>query len=149
MVCRGWGELRRQTDESGQMLLATGIILMLSLLTMAWYGVSVASLGDPYDAGSDEVLEVTATFSEVWQPMIENRSDEIQVGDWQVIVDAAANSTASDLMRHGEHRGVEIIITEIVATNNSGIFEITCEVGIADRHARMQISQFTAEIDFS
>ncbi|MBT4058825.1 MAG: hypothetical protein HOE69_00755 [Euryarchaeota archaeon] len=141
----------RQTDESGQMLLATGIILMLSLLTMAWFGVSVASLGDPYDIGSDEVLQVTDVYSEVWQPLIENRSSSLITdgGDWQEAVDAAANSTSADLMRHGEHRGVEIIINEIVVTNNSGVFTVTSEVGIADRHSRLQIIAFEAEIDFN
>ena len=51
--------MKRSDDDSGQMLLATGIVLMLSLLSMAWFGVSVAGLGDPYDPGTDEVLQVT------------------------------------------------------------------------------------------
>ena len=55
--------MRRINNDSGQMLLATGIILMLSLLAMAWFGVSVASLGDPYDTSNGEVLEVTNSFT--------------------------------------------------------------------------------------
>jgi hypothetical protein len=143
--------MRRRTDESGQMLLATGIILMLSLLTMAWYGVSVAGLGDPYDSGSAEVLQVTDTFSEVWQPIIENRTTTFVAdgADWQEAIDAAANSTSADLMRHGEHRGVEIILTDISATNNSGVFTITCEVGIADRHARLKLVAFEAVVNLN
>ena len=140
-----------RSDHSGQMLLATGIVLMLSLLSMAWFGVSVAGLGDPYDPGTEEVIQVTETFSDVWQPLIENRStDFVNDGnDWQESVDAATNSTASDLMRHGEHRGVEIIITEINVTNSSGTFTVSCEVGIADRHARLQLIAFEAEVNFS
>ncbi|HJL59948.1 MAG TPA: hypothetical protein QF802_04900 [Candidatus Thalassarchaeaceae archaeon] len=140
-----------RSDDSGQMLLATGIVLMLSLLSMAWFGVSVAGLGDPYDPGTEEVIQVTETFSDVWQPLIENRStDFVNDGnDWQESVDAATNSTASDLMRHGEHRGVEIIITEINVTNSSGTFTVSCEVGIADRHARLQLIAFEAEVNFS
>ena len=108
-------------EDGGQMLLATGIVLMLSLLSMAWFGVSVAGLGDPYDPGTGEVIQVTESFSDVWQPLIENRSNAFisDGADWQTSVDAAANSTASDLMRHGEHRGVEIILNQISVTNNS------------------------------
>lgn len=136
------------SDETGQMLLATGIILMLTLLSMAWYGISVAGLGEPYDTGTHDVLDVTESFSTVWQPLIENRSAALVAGgaDWQEAVDSAANSTAADLMRHGEHRGVEIILTDVVVTNSSGTFTVTCEVGIADRHARLQLVGYQAEI---
>ena len=105
-------------DNDAQMLLATGIVLMLSLLTMAWFGVSVAGLGDPYDPGTEEVIEVAETLSEVWQPLIENRSTIFvnEGHDWEESVNAAANSTANDLMRHGEHRGVEIIITPSIGS---------------------------------
>ena len=107
-------------EEGGQMLLATGIVLMLSLLSMAWFGVSVAGLGDPYDPGTEEVIDVTESFSDVWQSLIENRSSDFvsDGADWQISVDAAANSTASDLMRHGEHRGGEVILTDISALSS-------------------------------
>ena len=139
------------SDETGQMLLATGIILMLTLLSMAWYGISVAGLGEPYDSGTHDVLDVTESFSTVWQPLIENRSAALVAGgaDWQEAVDSAANSTAADLMRHGEHRGVEIILTDVAVTNSSGTFTVTCEVGIADRHARLQLVGYQAEIVIS
>jgi len=139
------------SDETGQMLLATGIILMLTLLSMAWYGISVAGLGEPYDTGTHDVLDVTESFSTVWQPLIENRSAALVAGgaDWQEAVDSAANSTAADLMRHGEHRGVEIILTDLAVTNSSGTFTVTCEVGIADRHARLQLVGYQAEIVIS
>ncbi|HIC23224.1 MAG TPA: hypothetical protein EYO84_07355 [Planctomycetes bacterium] len=139
------------SDETGQMLLATGIILMLTLLSMAWYGISVAGLGEPYDTGTHDVLDVTESFSTVWQPLIENRSAALVAGgaDWQEAVDSAANSTAADLMRHGEHRGVEIILTDVAVTNSSGTFTVTCEVGIADRHARLQLVGYQAEIVIS
>jgi hypothetical protein len=145
------GSTRLVSDETGQMLLATGLILMLSLLSMAWYGISVAGLGEPYDPGTHDVLDTSETFSEVWQPLIENRSAELMAGgaDWQEAIDSAANSTVADLMRHGEHRGVEIILTNIIATNSSGTFTITCEVGIADRHARLQLVDYQAEIEIS
>ena len=143
--------MRRVQDEEGQMLLATGIILMLSLLSMAWYGVSVAGLGEPYDTGTHDVLDTAESFSMAWQPLIENRSSQLVAGGagWQEAVDSAANSTANDLMRHGEHRGVEIILTDILATNASGVFTVTCEVGVADRHARLQLVAYEATIDLT
>jgi len=143
--------MRRINNDSGQMLLATGIILMLSLLAMAWFGVSVASLGDPYDTSNGEVLEVTNSFTDVWQPTIENRSSTLVAdgADWQEAIDAATNSTSADLMRHGEHRGVEIILSDISATNNSGVFTITCEVGIADRGARLKTTSHAVVVDLT
>ena len=36
-------------DESGQMLLATGVVLMMSLLSMAIFGVKMAGISMPYD----------------------------------------------------------------------------------------------------
>ena len=44
-------------DESGQMLLMTGLILMFALLTMSLNTVKTASLGEPYDAHKDAVLD--------------------------------------------------------------------------------------------
>ena len=37
-------------DDSAQMLLMTGLILMFALLTMSLNTVRTASLGEPYDA---------------------------------------------------------------------------------------------------
>lgn len=136
-------------DDKAQLLLATGIVLMLSLLSMAWFGISVAGLGDPYDPGEGEVLRVTQTVQDSWEPLLVNRTDDFVSGgyDWQESVDAAANSSASDLMRHGEQRGVEIVITDISATNNSGVFTVTADIGIADRHSRMRLAEWQATIE--
>lgn len=135
-------------DDSAQLLLATGIVLMLSLLSMAWFGISVAGLGEPYDPGEGEVLRVTESVQGTWEALITNRTQEFVTGgaDWQEAVDAAVNSSAEDLMRHGEHRGVEVAITNIIATNNSGVFTVTCDIGIADRHSRMQLAAWQATI---
>ena len=56
-----------ERGDAGQMLLASGLVLMLSLLSMAWYGVSVAGLGEPYDGGSREVLDTSRDVIVVWQ----------------------------------------------------------------------------------
>ena len=39
--------------DRGQMLLATGVVLLMSLLSMAIFGVKVAGLTLPHDAASD------------------------------------------------------------------------------------------------
>ena len=49
-----------QDRDAGQMLLATGVVLLMSLLSMAIFGVKVAGLTMPHDTASDGVL-VTST----------------------------------------------------------------------------------------
>ena len=120
-------------DESGQMLLMTGLILMFALLTMSLNTVKTASLGEPYDAHEDAVLDASAETLVVWQPLMENRS---------------AQSIADDLMRHGEARGVEIILTDITVTGDGAIRVITASAGIADSHARLQVT-LEATVTFS
>ena len=61
-------------DEGGQMLLMTGLILMFALLTMSLNTVKTASLGEPYDAQEDAVLDTSDETLKVWQPLVENRS---------------------------------------------------------------------------
>ena len=50
----------QQDRDAGQMLLATGVVLLMSLLSMAIFGVKVAGLTMPHDTASDGVL-VTST----------------------------------------------------------------------------------------
>ena len=42
--------------DGAQMLLATGVVLLMSLLSMAIFGVKVAGLTIPHDAASDDVI---------------------------------------------------------------------------------------------
>ena len=57
-------------DETGQMLLMTGLILMFALLTMSLNTVRTASLGEPYDAQEDAVLDASAETLAAWQPLM-------------------------------------------------------------------------------
>lgn len=129
-------------DESGQMLLMTGLILMFALLTMSLNTVKTASLGEPYDAQEDAVLDASAETVTVWQPLMENRSATLYDAGYNETdsAQAAADSIASDLMRHGEARGVEIILSEITVTGNGTDRVVTASAGIADSHARLQIT---------
>ena len=88
-------------DEAGQMLLMTGLILMFALLTMSLNTVRTASLGEPYDAHEDAVLDASAETLVVWKPLLENRSTALyEAGSNETeAATAAAQSIADDLMR--------------------------------------------------
>ena len=137
-------------DETGQMLLMTGLILMFALLTMSLNTVRTASLGEPYDAQEDAVLDTSAETLAAWQPVMENRTSELfEAGNNETVsAQAAAQSIADDLMRHGEARGVEIILSEITVTGEDNLRVVTASAGIADSHARLQVT-LEATIDFS
>ena len=136
-------------DDSAQMLLMTGLILMFALLTMSLNTVRTASLGEPYDAQEDAVLDASAETLTVWQPLLENRSISLyEAGSNETeAASAAAQSVADDLMRHGEARGVEIILSDITVTGEGNTRVITASAGIADSHARLQVT-LQATIDF-
>jgi len=136
-------------DDSAQMLLMTGLILMFALLTMSLNTVRTASLGEPYDAQEDAVLDASAETLTVWQPLLENRSMSLyEAGSNETeAASAAAQSVADDLMRHGEARGVEIILSDITVTGEDNTRVITASAGIADSHARLQVT-LQATIDF-
>ncbi len=129
-------------DEGGQMLLMTGLILMFALLTMSLNTVKTASLGEPYDAQEDAVLDTSDETLKVWQPLVENRSATLYEAGYNESesAQAAAQSVADDLMRHGEARGVEIILSDITVTGNGTTRVITASAGIADSHARLQVT---------
>ena len=137
-------------DEAGQMLLMTGLILMFALLTMSLNTVRTASLGEPYDAHEDAVLDARAETLVVWQPLLENRSMVLyDAGSNETeSAAAAAQSIADDLMRHGEARGVEIILSDITVTGEGSSRVVTASAGIADSHARLQVT-LEATVTFS
>jgi hypothetical protein len=131
---------KRVKDERGQMLLATGMVLLLALLLMAYHSTKIASLGSPYDSAEDAVIITATEVESVWTALLENRSSTLVESGTAAAAacQAAADSARSDLMRHGEHRGVEVILSELNATYFDGICTISASAGIADRHARLQ-----------
>ncbi|MED5486514.1 MAG: hypothetical protein VYB40_02270 [Candidatus Thermoplasmatota archaeon] len=138
------------SDDRGQMLLMTGLILMFALLTMSLNTVRTASLGEPYDAQEDAVLDTSAETLDAWQPLVENRSMALYAAgsnETEAAI-AAAQSVTDDLMRHGEARGVEIILSDITVTGEGNTRVITASAGIADSHARLQVT-LQATINFS
>ena len=137
-------------DETGQMLLMTGLILMFALLTMSLNTVRTASLGEHYDAQEDAVLDTSAETLAAWQPLMENRSAVLFASgnNEPESAQVAADSIADDLLRHGDARGVEIILSDISVTGDGSTRVVTASAGIADSHARLQVT-LEATIDFS
>jgi len=138
-------------DDQGQMLLMTGLILMFSLLTMSLTTVKTASLGEPYDGNEDAVLDASVEVDAAWQPLLQNRTAVLFDAGYNETSasEAAAESVAADLMRHGELRpGVEIILTDITVTGEGSMRIISASVGIADSHSRLQL-QLNATVNFT
>ena len=63
-----------QTSQGGQMLLATGVVLLMSLLSMAIFGVKVAGLTLPHDAASDDVIVTTEEVLDIVAPLTQART---------------------------------------------------------------------------
>ena len=63
----------RDSDRA-QMLLATGVVLLLSLLSMAVFSVKVAGLTLAYEPNSDSVIEATKEVTEALPSLSENRT---------------------------------------------------------------------------
>ena len=136
----------RQTSHSdedrdaGQMLLATGVVLLMSLLSMAIFGVKVAGLTMPYETASDGVLvasleavdaipELTEARTQLW---IDGGLEPLEAGE------TAYQSVHDDLLHHGELRGIEIkIINMQVNETSATTLHFTGELGISDGSAML------------
>ena len=120
------------------MLLATGVVLLLALLSMAIYGVKVVGMGEPYDSSDDAVLQTAKEVDNVWEITIQSRvTDLAGLGTNSEICNDAAKSVQNDLVRHGEHRGVEVILVGLNVSIEESQCHISAEAGIADRNSRM------------
>ena len=61
-------------DDRAQMLLATGVVLLLSLLSMAVFSVKVAGLTSAHEPNSDSVIETTKEVIDILPSLTENRT---------------------------------------------------------------------------
>ena len=61
-------------DDRGQMLLATGVVLMMSLLSMAIFGVKMAGISMPYDTAGDDTIQASADIAENLPSLTEARA---------------------------------------------------------------------------
>ena len=136
-------------DDRGQMLLATGVVLLLSLLSMAVFSVKVAGLTSAHEPNADSVIETTKEVVEILPSLAENRT-EIWISSGMERVDAAELAMSSihdDLLHHGEIRGVEVKMQEIIVMVIDGTsMEISLDLGITDDSSTLQ-SQVTFTIN--
>ena len=137
------------SDDRGQMLLATGVVLLLSLLSMAVFSVKVAGLTSAHEPNADSVIETTKEVVEILPSLAENRT-EIWISSGMERVDAAELAMSSihdDLLHHGEIRGVEVKMQEIIVMVIDGtLMEISLDLGITDDSSTLQ-SQVTFTIN--
>ena len=137
------------SDDRGQMLLATGVVLLLSLLSMAVFSVKVAGLTSAHEPNADSVIETTKEVVEILPSLAENRT-EFWISSGMERVDAAELAMSSihdDLLHHGEIRGVEVKMQEIIVMVIDGtLMEISLDLGITDDSSTLQ-SQVTFTIN--
>ena len=130
----------RDSDRA-QMLLATGVVLLLSLLSMAVFSVKVAGLTSAYEPNSDSVIEATKEVTEALPSLSENRTLLwIENGiERMEAAELAMSSIHNDLLHHGEIRGVEIKILNIISSNIDGnSILISLELGITDDSSTLE-----------
>ena len=134
-----------RSDDRGQMLLATGVVLMMSLLSMAIYGVKMAGLNSPHDT-TGATIQASRDVVESLPGLTEERALIWYGGGLSEIesVENALQSLHDDILHHGEIRGVELKLLNMTATDNAGIITVSGELGAADRNTMM-----TQQISFS
>ena len=140
---------QHDSEERAQMLLATGVVLLLSLLSMAVFSVKVAGLTSAHEPNADTVIETTKEVVDILPPLAENRTT-IWVTSGIDRIDAAKlamDSVHDDLLHHGEIRGVEVKMLDIdIVVVNSTVIEISLELGVTDDSSTLQ-SQVTFTIE--
>jgi hypothetical protein len=113
--------LHERSDEdrdAAQMLLATGVVLLMSLLSMAIFGVKVAGMTMPYD-------------TQLW---IDGGLGPLEAGE------TAFQSVHDDILHHGELRGIEIKLIDMqVNETSANTLHFEAELGISDGSAMLTV----------
>lgn len=131
---------RLQDANAGQMLLATGVVLLMSLLSMAIFGVKVAGLTLPHEAASDDVIDTTDQVLETIQPLTQARMDLWMDGGLEPLeaAELGFETVHDDLLHHGELRGVEIKLTNMAVTEvDTTTLQASAELGVSDGEAML------------
>ena len=126
--------------NAGQMLLATGVVLLMSLLSMAIFGVKVAGLTLPHEAASDDVIDTTDQVLETIQPLTQARMELWMDGGLEPLeaAELGFETLHDDLLHHGELRGVEIKLTNMAVSElDSNTLQVSAELGVSDGEAML------------
>ena len=140
-------------SQAGQMLLATGVVLLMSLLSMAIFGVKVAGLTLPHEPASDDVIDTTEQVLESIQPLTQARMDLWVEGGLEPLeaAELGFETVHDDLLHHGELRGVEIKLTNMVLNQtDSSTIQVNAELGVSDGDAMLNYDvSFTLDVQTS
>ena len=132
----------KSTDrDAGQMLLATGVVLLLSLLSMAVFSVKVAGITQSSDPSSNGVIQTTTEVIDAIPVLVENRTLVwIDAGiDRLDAAQLSIDSVHDDLLHHGELRGVEVKILHFIFSDIDGsTILVTGELGVSDSTTTLQ-----------
>ena len=140
-------------SQAGQMLLATGVVLLMSLLSMAIFGVMVAGLTLPHEPASDDVIDTTEQVLESIQPLTQARMNLWMDGGLEPLeaAELGFDTVHDDLLHHGELRGVEIKLTNLVLNQTDAeTILVNAELGVSDGEAMLSYDvSFTLEVQSS
>jgi hypothetical protein len=135
--------LNQSSDrDAGQMLLATGVVLLMSLLSMAIFGVKVAGLTLPHDTAADGVIITSQEVMDGLPELTEARTQLWIDGGLQPLEAAqtAMDGVHNDMLHHGEIRGIEVKMINIaVAEIDSTTLSVTGELGVSDGDAMLTL----------
>ena len=140
-------------SQAGQMLLATGVVLLMSLLSMDIFGVKVAGLTLPHEPASDDVIDTTEQVLESIQPLTQARMNLWMDGGLEPLeaAELGFDTVHDDLLHHGELRGVEIKLTNLVLNQTDAeTILVNAELGVSDGEAMLSYDvSFTLEVQSS
>ena len=128
-------------DELGQMLLATGIVLLMSLLSMAIFSVKLAGMSMPYEPNSTGVLDVADEVLDTIEPVTQARYDMwMEQGlDSEEAAQLALDSVNNDLLHHGGLRGIEVKLINVEFNQTSDGISVNLNIGVSDDDARLEV----------
>ena len=133
---------KNSTDrDAAQMLLATGVVLLLSLLSMAVFSVKVAGITQSNDPSSNGVIQTTDEVIDAIPLLIEHRTITwINAGVERIeAAELSVDSVHDDLLHHGELRGVEVKILDFTVSDVDGTtLLVTGELGITDSSSTLR-----------
>ena len=129
-----------QKDDKAQMLLATGVVLMMSLLSMAIFAIKLAGMSVPHDVASDAVIQTTQDVEIVLPGLVEARAEVWFDNGVSAIesVTQAMDSSHEDLLHHGEISGIEVKLINVTITDlGSNQIQVNAELGVSDSDAML------------
>lgn len=129
-----------QKDDKAQMLLATGVVLMMSLLSMAIFAIKLAGMSVPHDVASDAVIRTSQDVEATLPDLVEARAEIWYENGVSALesVTQAMDSSHEDLLHHGEISGIEVKLINITMTDlGSNQIQVDAELGISDSDAML------------